>query len=692
MQRTWIAGCVFFLAGCGDSPPSAFTPEDAAAPDVPRDASSDVTPDRATAADAARDAMANPNPLVVGVVPDHGPFAGGNTVVVRGSNFTEDAVVRFGGSLVQPRDTTLTDIRRLTVRPPAGRVGAADVEVEINGRRSVLPMGYHYDAFYADPNEGSIAGGTLITLLGGGTHFSDATVVTVDGMPCSVDTVTGPERISCRTPAHPEGRAPITVETGDERITVEDAFRYADSPESTRGGLGGGAISGNLAVTVLSAGTGDAIPGAYVYLGDDPTVASPRSTRTDARGRATLSFTELRGPTTLTVSAHCFNAHTVQVFDARNVTLYLYPQLIPACIMMGDPNLGGGRGVYGTTVSGELIWDGPNEFAPNPWRNVPQPRQGERRVAYVYTTQGDIVNPAPNPGDGGTVVEYVQPGYGGRGYPFTIQARPAAMAVYAIAGVENIRTQRFTPYIMGVARNILGSPRAELTNVRVYMNIPLDHQTEVQVSDLPPPVRQQPDRLRVEGFIDLGGEGVIARPDITLNVRDGSETLWLVALPAFTGALADARLTVRGIWGTGTYLSTPYSIVIASGLTSPDDSVRLRNWVGIPDITAPVDTGTLPADRTVRYNLSGASPDMWWSSLSGDTMYWQTFAPGSSRSLVFPDLSRVSGLDELPAGQQLYLNITGFRVPGFDYNNLRYTWLAQFYWTAYSASTLLFTR
>lgn len=50
------------------------------------------------------------------------------------------------------------------------------------------------------------------------------------------------------------------------------------------------------------------------------------------------------------------------------------------------------------------------------------------------------------------------------------------------------------------------------------------------------------------------------------------------------------------------------------------------------------------------------------------------------------------GLNDLPAGQQLYFNITGFRTPGFDYNNLRYTWLSQYYWTAYSARTLLFMR
>ncbi len=693
MERALVFVCVMVFAGCGDNGPSPFTPADAAVDRASTDAA-EAGPEAAVDVprDVPREAAPTPNPVVVGVVPDHGPFTGGNQVVVRGSNFTEDAVVRFGGSLVQPRDTRLTDSRRLTVLPPAGRVGPADVEVEIDGRVSTLPMGYHFDAFYTDPGDGSIGGGTLVTLRGSGTGFTESTVVTFDGLPCTIVAVDGPERLSCRTPAHPEGRVPVTVQTGDERITVADAYRYGESPDAARGGLSGGALAGNLSVTVLAAGTGDAIPGALVFVGDDAAVAPPRSTRTDGRGRATLSYPELRGPVTVTIAQRCFNSHTVEVFDARNVTVYLYPQLIPACASSGEPGGGGGRGVFGTSVSGELIWDGPNEFAPNPWRNMPEPRAGERRVAYVYTTQSDIIYPAPNPGDGGTVVEYVQPGYGGRGYPFSVLGRPAAMAVYAIAGVEHIQTQRFTPYIMGVGRNILGSPRAEITNVRVYMNIPLDHQTEVRVEGLPGAVRNEPDRLRVEGFIDLGGEGVIARPDITVNRRTADDPFFLVALPAFTGAIADARLTVRGIYGTGQFLSAPYSIVIASGITSPDDTVRLRNWVGIPDVTAPADTGVLPPDRTVRFDVSGGSPDMWWLNLSGDVFYWQSFTPGAARSFSLPDVSRVMGFNDLPSGQPLYVNITGFRLPGFVYNDLRFNWLSQFNWTAYAARSTLFTR
>jgi hypothetical protein len=63
-----------------------------------------------------------------------------------GPTSTRGIEARFADSLVQPRDTVVTDSRRLTVRPPAGRPGMADVAVELNGRRAVLPGAYRYDS------------------------------------------------------------------------------------------------------------------------------------------------------------------------------------------------------------------------------------------------------------------------------------------------------------------------------------------------------------------------------------------------------------------------------------------------------------------------------------------------------------------------------------------------------------------
>lgn len=679
------------LTGCGETTASLGQEDASTTPDVPRVTWRDVP--AVDTGPVTLDVPRNLNPVVVGVVPDHGPFNGRDIVTVRGSNFDGDEVtVRFAGNLVQPMATELIDARRINVVPPTGRPGLVDVEVEVDGRRAVLPNGYRYDAFYVDPADGSPAGGTLVTLRGMGTHFDGTTRVTFDGLPCTEVTAVGAEELTCVTPAHPEARVAVTVQTGDETISVDDAFNFTDGDEGSRGGLGGGAIEGNLSVTVLAGNTGDPIPNALAFLGGDPLVAPPRSARTNERGRATLAFPELRGPQTLTITARCFNAHTVQLFDARNVTLYLYAQQIPACAMGEPGNSTPGRGTFGATVRGELVWDGPNEFAPNPWRNIPEPRAGERRVAFVYATQDNIQSSTVSPGDGNTVLEVVTPGYGGRGYPFSIATRPSALAIYAIAGIEVIQTQRFTPYIMGVARGVLGSPRAVITDVVVPMNITLDHQTEVQISNLPPAVGGQPDRVRVEGFVDLGGEGVIARPDVNVWGRDAADDYFLNALPAFSGPLADARLIVRATYGTNDWLGAPSSTMVVAGITSPDDVVQMRDWVGIPNITSPVENGRLSRDRNVRWDVRGGDPQMWWISLSGDVLYWYTYAPGSSRAAAFPDLSGIMGLSDLPAGQPLYMNLNGFRVPGFDYNEFRYRFLSSLYWTAYSSRTTIWTR
>ncbi|MCX7808246.1 MAG: IPT/TIG domain-containing protein, partial [Deltaproteobacteria bacterium] len=83
---------------------------------------------------------------IVRVVPNHGPFSGGNRVILRGSGFTEEAQVDFGGRRVQPADHRLIDRRRLEVVVPPGEVGSVDVTVRVASNSFTLRMGYTYDA------------------------------------------------------------------------------------------------------------------------------------------------------------------------------------------------------------------------------------------------------------------------------------------------------------------------------------------------------------------------------------------------------------------------------------------------------------------------------------------------------------------------------------------------------------------
>lgn len=651
----------------------------------------------------ARDA-APALPLLLAVQPDHGPFTGGTQVTLRGSNLRMDLVVRFGDAQVQPRDMMLVDSHRLVVAAPSGFPGAVDVTIEDGTRRSRLAEAYTYDAFYADPTTGSIAGGTRITLHGQNTAWTGSTTVMIDSSPCANLMFVGPNELSCSVPAHAQGGVPITVTTGSEVITVGNAFTYYEASDPNNGGFGGGHISGSINVAVLNILTGDAIPGAFVWLGDDPHILPPRSGLANDRGQVTLSAPDLVGPVTVNASAHCFATSTFVSEDGRDATLLLLPWLnqVPGvdCGPPSPPDPGNRPGVYAAQIDGELVWTGPNEFGPNPWFNVPRPHEGERRVAYVMTTIPNMLSGNPDPGEGGTVIEEVPLDYPGRGYAYSIIARPAALAVYAIAGLETTgASPRFTPYVMGVARSVLASPRAHLVNVYLDMNIPLDHQTDVTLAETPAQLDGNPNRFRVETWIDLGGEGVIPRPDISVVGRTTGDPYRLVALPAFVGTLADARMIVRATYGTGTYYEDPQSTVVLAGILTPDAPVRIANWVGIPRITNPTDGGSLPASRRLTFEVMGNNPNMFWTVLSelgsscrngfylGDVVWWQHHFTGEVRSFGMPDISAVPGMTDLP--HQLYqFSICGFNVAGFDYNNFGYQYLSQYYWTAFASNSI----
>jgi hypothetical protein len=655
-----------------------------------------------------REASRSTTPALLAVRPDHGPFNGGNTVVLRGSNFVDGMTVRFGDSMVQPRFQRVVDGNRVEVQVPGGMPGVVDVVVEGEGYRSRLPMAYTYDSFYVDPTSGSIAGGTRITLRGQGTNWTMASTVTIDGSPCNSVTFVSPNELSCSVPAHPQGAVPVTVTTGAESVTVADAFTYYEASDPNSGGFGGGPIRGSINVAVLNYLTGDAVPNAFVYVGDNPVVTPPQSGVTNMRGQLTLSYPALMGPVSITASAHCFASSTFVSIDGRDATIFLMPYLgmVPGVDCgMGMPPDGGNRPpVYAATIEGELVWAGAREFGPNRWDNIPFPRANERRVAYVMTTTANIFASNPEPGAGGVVLEDLERA-GARGFPYRIVARPTALAVYAIAGLERMDTNppRFTPYVMGVARSVLASPRAAVTNINIDMNIPLDHEMSIVLRDLPAQDMGSPNRFSVANWIDLGGEGVIPRPDVSLERTSSTEAFRLVAQPAFSGTLSDARMIVEAKYGTGTSFDAPESTVLVAGITSPDETVTVRNWVGIPRIIEPGDGGTLDATRRIRIEQGGADPDFFWSVISqlgsacnvgfylGDVVWWQHHFPGPAREIGVPDLSMIPTLADMPRG--IYqLSVCGIRVQGFDYNNFNYRWLNRFYWSAYSANAVRIAR
>lgn len=629
---------------------------------------------------------------LVRAVPDHGPFVGGNTVVLRGAGFDEEAIVTVGGRMVQPADTELIDARRLAIVVPAGEPGPADVVVRVGGDEITLPGGYTYDRIYVDPNRGSVSGGTLVNIVGTGTAFEDGDSVVFGRSRCTDVSVVSETRITCKTPPMAPGSVDVTVVHGADgsEITAPDAFTYYDGTDPFGGGLGGGPLMGNLNVTVLNAGNGAPVPDAYVLVGED--LSTPHQGLTDLRGQITFSGRDIVGDLTVHVAKHCFEKTSVVAFDAADVTVFLVPWMDPMCGMGSiSPS---GRGRNGAFINGELIWRGPNEYGPNPWSNIPEPREDEVKVAYVFTTQAAVDLPNPDPSLGGAlnrVLEVVpDDGEDHLGYPYRIFARPAGLAVYALAGLENTTTGEFIPYVMGIARNVLAGPGEEVEGADMVMNIPLDHTLDVRIDGLPMPARTGPDRFRVDAHIDLGGEGVIVREvnGETLDTVRGRTTerpfrFW--AQPALYDALSDGRYRLLAGWYTGDFDSQPYTVVVRSGVRDASSEIVMDGFLGIPQATSPAYGERIPDDRVLRWESDGEDPDMHIVLMVGGdgNPAWRHFVPGNVYEAPIPDLSSVPEISDISSGFITWV-VYAVKIPGFDFNEFSYSYLSDRYWSHYA--------
>lgn len=625
------------------------------------------------------------------VVPDHGPFTGGNTVVLRGSGFTETAQVSFGGRQVQPADHRLIDPRRLAVVVPVGEVGPVDVEVTVDGETAVLENGYTYDAIYVEPNSGAVSGGTFVTIVGTGTNFQAGDNVIFGRTDCEDIEVVSAQRINCRTPPMSAGTVDVTVVSAADGSTIvaADAFTYFDSTDPFQGGLGGGPITGAINLSVIDIMSGLPVPDAFAIVGEDLTTT--HQGLTDALGQITFSGPDLPIPATIHVAkgcgeCSCYERTSVVAFDARDVTVFLVPYPRPGADPMvcgGPPPAGRPRN--GAFIEGELVW--PVDMADPSWFNVPPAREGWVRVAYVYTTQAALAYPNPDPALGGANQRVLEEPVGDFGYPYSIFARPAGLAVYALAGLENTRDGRFIPYVMGITRNVLAGPGQTVTGVNILMNIPLDHYLDVEVADLPAALETGPDSFRFLANIDLGGEGVIVRQvgeqelDV-LRSNDASRLLRFVYQPALEDALSDGRYRVEAGWFTGGFDGPPYTYVVERGVTAVDETVRMGSFMGIPDATSPAWGERIPDDRVMRWQADGVDPDLHVVLIQGadGNPAWRAFLPGDVREQPIPDLSSIPGLADLPPGFMVW-QVFAIRIPGFDFNEFRYSDLNDFFWT-----------
>jgi hypothetical protein len=202
-------------------------------------------------------------PSITNIAPNAGPTAGGQTVIITGTNFTGATNFTFGGVAAT---CTVNSATQVTCTTPAGTAGPVDVVITTLDGTATSTGGYTYMAPPTiggiAPNSGPTAGGTSVIITG--TNLTGGTV-TFDGLPatCTVDSAT---QITCASPAHAAGAVDVVVTTPGGLATSTGGFTYIPAP--TIGGIApnSGPMAGGTSVVI----TGTNLTGGTVTCGGLP--------------------------------------------------------------------------------------------------------------------------------------------------------------------------------------------------------------------------------------------------------------------------------------------------------------------------------------------------------------------------------------------------------------------------------------
>jgi hypothetical protein len=178
-------------------------------------------------------------PVVMSLGPASGVTDGGDSVTISGSFFAPTAKVLFGGaeatSVVVSADGT-----HITALTPAHAIGTVDVTIDNNDghvrRFATLDQAFTYQGAAVpltvsglSPASGSIAGGTTVTINGGG-FVVGSTNVQFGGVAAGSVTVLSPTQLTVVTPAHAAGVVSVVVINGRGGMgTLSNSFTYTDS-------------------------------------------------------------------------------------------------------------------------------------------------------------------------------------------------------------------------------------------------------------------------------------------------------------------------------------------------------------------------------------------------------------------------------------------------------------------------------
>ncbi|NUP12227.1 MAG: IPT/TIG domain-containing protein [Polyangiaceae bacterium] len=635
--------------------------------------------------DALPDAPVTEPHAVVGATPSHGPFTGGNRVVITGNGFASNVRIWFGD--VEATDVVPVDATRVQATAPPGQRGAVAITAQ-NGdddsTRRTLEGGYAYDALYADPSSGPISGGTEVRIVGQGTSWDEGSEAFIDDEACAAIEIIGPTEIVCTAPQGTPGAKSVRVEDGDETIVVLDAYTYEDSSNGYKGGLSGDPLDGSLRVLVYDNFSGDPVPGAYVVVGTD--LATGIVEQADEGGVVVIEDGSLDAPVTVSVGAVCHSPISFVDVPVDTVTVYLDPILIPACAEGGDPPGVGGHGGATGLVEGEIVFPADSEFERGPFL-VPHPIGNETVTAYLFAANANPLATFQLPPLSAAITENND---GTIGYGFAASSGPGNRTYYALAGLED-RTKNpptFVAYSMGVVRGVPVFGGETTSEVYIAME-PLDLALTIE-ADPPAPGSAGPDRLLTTVAVRLGADGFAILPSgqkTPLLPLSGDVTF--VGLPLLANGFEGSTYYVSSRAVTGPSFVAPMSVIGSVQTTTTAFPITMGGFVGLPTLETPELNASWDGRHLETTFSAGAPVDLTVYDIVSDNglVHWTIAVPGGARAVELPDLRALEGTG-LPSGS-VSVAVYGARIDDFDYAALRNRHLRPFGMSAYSLDYVL---
>jgi hypothetical protein len=185
-------------------------------------------------------------PTITSLSPNSGPTTGGTSVIVTGTGFTGPLTVRFGTTATT---FTIDSATQITAIAPAGSPGTVQVTVTTSAGTSdgaaytYLPVP---SLNSISPGQGTISGGTTVTLTGSG--LTGATAVAFGGTAATSFTVNSDTQITAVAPAG-TGIVLVTV-TGPGGTSNAVSYIYVVIPAITSISPNSGPIAGGNSVTL----------------------------------------------------------------------------------------------------------------------------------------------------------------------------------------------------------------------------------------------------------------------------------------------------------------------------------------------------------------------------------------------------------------------------------------------------------